>query len=84
MGTPSQEFIRRLQPTVRNYIENIPHCRSYLFDELFPDSQFPPDSSDHHDVNGKFCCVHTLYTEKQICIVYGYVQTILETIFVWL
>ncbi len=47
LGTPPQEFMRRLQPTVRNYVENRPRYAGYPFDKLFPDLLFPADSSEH-------------------------------------
>ncbi|XP_075734402.1 mitogen-activated protein kinase dJNK isoform X3 [Rhipicephalus microplus] len=47
LGTPSQEFMRRLQPTVRNYVENRPRYAGYSFDKLFPDVLFPSDSHEH-------------------------------------
>uniref|UniRef100_A0A1B0DJL9 Stress-activated protein kinase JNK n=2 Tax=Phlebotomus papatasi TaxID=29031 RepID=A0A1B0DJL9_PHLPP len=37
----------RLQPTVRNYVENRPRYTGYQFDKLFPDVLFPSDSSEH-------------------------------------
>ncbi|XP_071438960.1 stress-activated protein kinase JNK isoform X1 [Hetaerina americana] len=48
LGTPSQEFMKRLQPTVRNYVENRPRYAGYSFDRLFPDVLFPSDSSEHN------------------------------------
>lgn len=47
LGTPSQEFMARLQPTVRNYVENRPRHQGYAFDRLFPDALFPSNSSEH-------------------------------------
>ncbi|CAF3822961.1 unnamed protein product [Rotaria sp. Silwood1] len=44
LGTPSREFLSRLQPTVRNYVENRPKYSGYSLDRLFPDQLFPPDS----------------------------------------
>ncbi|KHN78678.1 Stress-activated protein kinase JNK [Toxocara canis] len=46
LGTPSPLFMRRLQPTVRNYVENRPHFPGFSFDKLFPDMLFPTTSSD--------------------------------------
>lgn len=71
LGTPSQEFMRRLQPTVRNYVENRPRYPGYSFDRLFPDVLFPSDSNEHNKLKGKLCCVFTLCTEKQIFISYS-------------
>jgi len=44
LGTPAREFLCRLQPTVRNYVENRPRYSGYSLDRLFPDQLFPPDS----------------------------------------
>lgn len=41
------EFMRRLQTTVRNYVENRPRFAGYSFERLFPDVLFPSDSSEH-------------------------------------
>lgn len=48
LGTPSQQFMGRLQPTVRNYVENRPRYPGYSFERLFPDVLFPSDSSEHN------------------------------------
>uniref|UniRef100_A0A2P2I2L9 Stress-activated protein kinase JNK n=1 Tax=Hirondellea gigas TaxID=1518452 RepID=A0A2P2I2L9_9CRUS len=48
LGTPSHEFMQRLQPTVRNYVENRPRCCGYNFERLFPDVLFPSESTDHN------------------------------------
>lgn len=37
----------RLQPTVRNYVENRPRYTGYTFERLFPDVLFPSDSTEH-------------------------------------
>lgn len=47
LGTPAPEFMRRLQPTVRSYVENRPRYSGYPFEKLFPDILFPDDSSEH-------------------------------------
>lgn len=47
LGTPSTSFMQRLQPTVRNYVENRPRYSGYSFDRLFPDVLFPSDSNEH-------------------------------------
>ncbi|XP_076318013.1 stress-activated protein kinase JNK-like isoform X2 [Tachypleus tridentatus] len=46
-GTPSPDFMRRLQPTVRHYVENRPKYTGYSFEKMFPDLLFPADSSEH-------------------------------------
>uniref|UniRef100_A0A1Q3FXC2 Stress-activated protein kinase JNK n=1 Tax=Culex tarsalis TaxID=7177 RepID=A0A1Q3FXC2_CULTA len=48
LGTPSPSFMTRLQPTVRNYVENRPRYTGYPFDRLFPDVLFPTDSNEHN------------------------------------
>lgn len=48
LGTPSPSFMTRLQPTVRNYVENRPRYSGYTFDRLFPDVLFPSDSNEHN------------------------------------
>ncbi|MPC48322.1 Mitogen-activated protein kinase 8 [Portunus trituberculatus] len=42
----------RLQPTVRNYVENRPRYPGYSFDRLFPDVLFPAESTDHNRLKG--------------------------------
>ena len=46
LGTPSTSFMQRLQPTVRNYVENRPRYGGYPFDRLFPDVLFPNDNNE--------------------------------------
>ncbi|ODM91623.1 Stress-activated protein kinase JNK [Orchesella cincta] len=53
LGTPNPEFMRRLQPTVRNYVENRPRHAGYSFERLFPDVLFPSDSSEHSRLKGE-------------------------------
>ncbi|XP_038222587.1 stress-activated protein kinase JNK [Zerene cesonia] len=48
LGTPSAAFMARLQPTVRNYVENRPRYAGYTFERLFPDILFPSDSNEHN------------------------------------
>lgn len=38
--------MQRLQPTVRNYVENRPRYNGYSFERLFPDVLFPNDPSE--------------------------------------
>ncbi|CAM1298545.1 MAPK10 (predicted) [Pycnogonum litorale] len=47
LGTPAGEFMKRLQPTVRNYVENRPRHAGYSFEKLFPDVLFPAESAEH-------------------------------------
>lgn len=51
LGTPTQEFMSRLQSTVRNYVENRPRHAGYSFEILFPDVLFPNVSSVQMDLN---------------------------------
>ena len=51
LGTPSQEFMSRLQLTVRNYVENRPRHAGFSFEVLFPDVLFPNVSSVQMDLN---------------------------------
>ena len=53
LGTPSQDFMRRLQPTVRNYVENRPRYAGYSFERLFPDVLFPAESTDSNRLRGE-------------------------------
>lgn len=52
LGTPCPEFMKKLQPTVRNYVENRPKYAGLTFPKLFPDSLFPADS-EHNKLKGK-------------------------------
>lgn len=52
LGTPSPMFMRRLQSTVRNYVENRPHFPGFPFDKLFPDELFPASSSSDSRLTG--------------------------------
>ncbi|XP_077298255.1 mitogen-activated protein kinase dJNK isoform X6 [Arctopsyche grandis] len=53
LGTPAAQFMARLQPTVRNYVENRPRYPGYAFDRLFPDVLFPSDSNEHNRLKVK-------------------------------
>uniref|UniRef100_A0A8C0YKT4 Stress-activated protein kinase JNK n=2 Tax=Cyprinus carpio TaxID=7962 RepID=A0A8C0YKT4_CYPCA len=44
LGTPSQEFMMKLNQSVRTYVENRPRYTGYSFEKLFPDVLFPADS----------------------------------------
>ncbi|GMR52381.1 hypothetical protein PMAYCL1PPCAC_22576 [Pristionchus mayeri] len=47
MGTPSEEFISKLDPTVAQYVRNrdkFPECPAKHIDEILPDSAFQADS----------------------------------------
>lgn len=60
LGTPSPEFMKKLQPTVRNYVENRPKYAGLTFPKLFPDCLFPADSEHNKlkgEVTGKKCVV---------------------------
>uniref|UniRef100_A0A8C6TU07 Stress-activated protein kinase JNK n=1 Tax=Neogobius melanostomus TaxID=47308 RepID=A0A8C6TU07_9GOBI len=47
LGTPTQEFMLKLNQSVRTYVENRPRYAGYTFEKLFPDVLFPADS-DHN------------------------------------
>lgn len=51
LGTPNQEFISRLQTTVRNYVENRPRYAGHSFATLFPDVLFTNTPSSQTDLN---------------------------------
>lgn len=53
LGTPCPEFMKKLQPTVRTYVENRPKYAGYSFEKLFPDVLFPADS-EHNKLKGTF------------------------------
>uniref|UniRef100_A0A674PDJ6 Stress-activated protein kinase JNK n=1 Tax=Takifugu rubripes TaxID=31033 RepID=A0A674PDJ6_TAKRU len=44
LGTPSQEFLMKLNQSVRTYVENRPRYAGYTFEKLFPDVLFHADS----------------------------------------
>ena len=46
LGSPSQEFISRLQCPIRNYIERLTNYPGHPFELLFPDHLFPQNSSN--------------------------------------
>ncbi|XP_055946297.1 stress-activated protein kinase JNK-like isoform X2 [Argiope bruennichi] len=73
LGTPSQEFMKRLQPTVRNYVENRPKYTGYVFEKLFPDVLFPADSSEHSRLKASqardlLCKMLVIDPEKRISV----------------
>lgn len=45
--------MKKLQPTVRNYVENRPKYPGIKFEELFPDWIFPSES-DRDKLKSKF------------------------------
>ncbi len=47
LKTSSRKFLPRLQPTVRNYVENRPKYSDYSLDRLFPEQLYPPDSEEN-------------------------------------
>ena len=51
LGTPTQEFLMKLNQSVRTYVENRPRYAGYSFEKLFPDVLFPADS-DHNKLKG--------------------------------
>uniref|UniRef100_A0A671PU45 Stress-activated protein kinase JNK n=1 Tax=Sinocyclocheilus anshuiensis TaxID=1608454 RepID=A0A671PU45_9TELE len=44
LGTPSQEFMMKLNQSVRTYVENRPRYTGFSFEKLFPDVLFPAES----------------------------------------
>ncbi|XP_012687697.1 mitogen-activated protein kinase 8 isoform X2 [Clupea harengus] len=44
LGTPTQEFMKKLNQSVRTYVENRPRHAGYTFEKLFPDTLFPAES----------------------------------------
>jgi len=52
LGTPAQEFMLKLNQSVRTYVENRPRYAGYSFEKLFPDVLFPADS-DHNKLKGE-------------------------------
>lgn len=53
LGTPSQDFLMKLNQSVRTYVENRPRYAGYSFEKLFPDVLFPADS-DHNKLKGSW------------------------------
>lgn len=47
LGTPSQDFLMKLNQSVRTYVENRPRYAGYSFEKLFPDVLFPADSDQN-------------------------------------
>lgn len=56
LGTPSQDFLMKLNQSVRTYVENRPRYAGYSFEKLFPDVLFPADS-DHNKLKGNILCI---------------------------
>ncbi|OQR78026.1 stress-activated protein kinase JNK-like [Tropilaelaps mercedesae] len=46
LGTPSEEFLARLQDSVRTYVQTRPYYKGYSFDKLFPNSSFADRSPE--------------------------------------
>ena len=59
LGTPVRDFLQRLQPTVRNYVENRPKYNGYTFEKLFPDAMFPPDTENGRLTGNNTTTPHT-------------------------
>lgn len=59
LGTPSQDFLMKLNQSVRTYVENRPRYAGYSFEKLFPDVLFPADS-DHNKLKGSVFCLWIL------------------------
>lgn len=56
LGTPTQDFLMKLNQSVRTYVENRPRYAGYSFEKLFPDVLFPADS-EHNKLKGRRSCV---------------------------
>ena len=56
LGTPTQEFMKKLNQSVRTYVENRPRHAGYTFEKLFPDTLFPAES-EHNKLKGVCVCV---------------------------
>lgn len=67
--------MKKLQPTVRTYVENRPKYAGYSFEKLFPDVLFPADS-EHNKLKGKLYNVCTKF-----CFGYACVGRVLSHIF---
>uniref|UniRef100_A0A8D8X6J4 Stress-activated protein kinase JNK n=1 Tax=Cacopsylla melanoneura TaxID=428564 RepID=A0A8D8X6J4_9HEMI len=50
LGTPSDEFLSKLQPTIQDYIKKKPRYPGYSYEQLFPDTLFPADSTEHSNL----------------------------------
>lgn len=61
LGTPSQDFLMKLNQSVRTYVENRPRYAGYSFEKLFPDVLFPADS-DHSKLKGSASLFFFLFT----------------------
>ncbi|XP_022643864.1 stress-activated protein kinase JNK-like isoform X2 [Varroa destructor] len=46
LGTPAEDFQRRLQNSVLTYVQSRPYCQGYSFDRLFTNSFFADDSPE--------------------------------------
>jgi c-Jun N-terminal kinase len=66
LGTPPRDFLCRLQPTVRNYVENRPRYSGYTLDKLFPDQLFPPDS-EQSKLTGLFLFFFLFSIQNCLC-----------------
>lgn len=55
--------MKKLQPTVRTYVENRPKYAGYSFEKLFPDVLFPADS-EHNKLKGELCLLYVLKVLK--------------------
>jgi len=54
LGTPSQSFIDRLQPSVRRYVQNQDAQQGTSFTTLFPDHFFPQDSTSNTRLSANY------------------------------
>lgn len=53
LGSPSTEFLSRLQPSVREFVQSRPYTKGQPIDALFSNEFFPPDSEKNVQLNAK-------------------------------
>ena len=46
--------MRRLHPSVRNYVETRPRYQGYTMEQLFPNELFPNDSTEHPSLTAAY------------------------------
>lgn len=66
LGTPTQDFMLKLNQSVRTYVENRPRYTGYSFEKLFPDVLFPADS-ENNKLKGTTLLYLFLYSNVQVC-----------------
>ncbi|BHF78763.1 Mitogen-activated protein kinase 10 [Sparganum proliferum] len=51
LGSPSEDFVNRLEPQVREYVLSQPHIPQRSFVDLFPNDAFPQNNQEHANLN---------------------------------